>query len=244
VAVPTPEAFDKSSCRQPIQRRKPPARPAKPVLAPDQSAALRDRLVAEADGLQSADEATNWAHRSLPAKNTLTAADAELVEAGFRAQLATFSDGQPAKGPHAAVQNLPAVPADLSSLQAEAPSAATAEAAPPVTSTVLARRFGCATRTTSSSCPSRRALCAAANPPMRIIFVLRSHARWDAKSAMNSRFRFVAFTIASFTGTETRQRGGRVSISIQCRLHSRFGEVHTLRARLVTRRSGARRIRS
>ena len=32
-----------------IRRRTPPARPAKPVLAPDQSAALRDRLVAELD---------------------------------------------------------------------------------------------------------------------------------------------------------------------------------------------------
>ena len=70
------------------RRRAPPARPAKPLLAPDQSAALRDLLVAELAGVQSADEAANWAHRSLPAKNTLAAADAELVEAGFRAQLA------------------------------------------------------------------------------------------------------------------------------------------------------------
>src|SRR5450432_2266869 len=69
---------------------KPVARPAKPVLSPDKSAALRDRLVAELDGLQSADEAANWAHRSLPAKNTLTAVDAERVEAGFRLRLAVF----------------------------------------------------------------------------------------------------------------------------------------------------------
>ena len=75
------------------QRRTPPARPARPVLADDQSAALRDRLVAELDALRSADEAASWAHRSLPAKNTLTAADAELVEAGFRAKLAVFGDG-------------------------------------------------------------------------------------------------------------------------------------------------------
>jgi hypothetical protein len=58
------------------------ARPAKPVLNPDKSAALEDRLVAELDGLQSPDEAASWAHRRLPAKNTLTAADAECVEAG------------------------------------------------------------------------------------------------------------------------------------------------------------------
>jgi hypothetical protein len=65
------------------RRKTPPARPAKPVLAADQSAALRDRLVAELEGLQSADEAAGWAHRNLPAKNTLTAADADIVEAGF-----------------------------------------------------------------------------------------------------------------------------------------------------------------
>jgi hypothetical protein len=66
------------------RRKMPLARPAKPILAADQSAALRDCLVAQLDGLQSADEAASWAHRSLPAKNTLTAADAEIVEAGSR----------------------------------------------------------------------------------------------------------------------------------------------------------------
>jgi hypothetical protein len=77
------------------RRRTPLARPAKPVLAPDQSGVLRDRLVAELDALLSADEAAGWAHRSLPAKNTLTAADADLVEAGFRAKLAALGDGRP-----------------------------------------------------------------------------------------------------------------------------------------------------
>ena len=65
------------------RRKTPPARPKKPVLGPDKSAVLRDRLVTELHALQSADEAASWAHRSLPAKNTLTAADAELVEAAF-----------------------------------------------------------------------------------------------------------------------------------------------------------------
>ena len=80
-------------------------------------------------------------------------------------------------------------------------------------------------------------LVAAANPPMRTIFALRSRERWGARSAMSSRFRFVAFIIASFTGRETRRRGGRVSISIPCRLRSRFGEAHTVRGRLVARRA-------
>jgi hypothetical protein len=55
-------------------------------------------LVAELDALPSADEAAIWAHRSLPARNTLTVADAELVEAGFRAKLAAFGDRQPGDG--------------------------------------------------------------------------------------------------------------------------------------------------
>jgi hypothetical protein len=80
------------------RRKTPPARPAKPILAPDQSAVLRDRLVAELDALQSADEAASWAHRCLPAKDTLSAANAELVEAGFRLKLAAFDDGQPNDG--------------------------------------------------------------------------------------------------------------------------------------------------
>src|SRR3977135_3169298 len=58
-----------------------PVRPAAPaILAPDQSAALRDHLIGELSVLQTADEAAHWAHRSLPAKNTLTTADAQLVE--------------------------------------------------------------------------------------------------------------------------------------------------------------------
>ena len=85
--------------------RKPLARPAKPVLAANQSAALRDRLVAELSALQSAEEAANWAHRSLPAKNTLTAADADLVEIGFRARLAVFGNGQPSAEPQEAAQS-------------------------------------------------------------------------------------------------------------------------------------------
>ena len=107
--------------------RSPPARPAKPVLAADQSAALRDRLVAELDALQSADEAASWAHRSLPAKNTLTAADAELVEAGFRAKLAAFGDGRPADGLREAVQGRPGRNRAFRTSDAEEPPAAATE---------------------------------------------------------------------------------------------------------------------
>jgi hypothetical protein len=124
--------------------RNPVARPAKPVLAADQSAVLRDRLVAELDGLQSADEAASWAHRSLPAKNTLTAADADLVEIGFRARLAAFGDGLPPAEALEATQSAPEAHPGLPRAEAvaasvAAPDQAAADAARPAGKTIRLR---------------------------------------------------------------------------------------------------------
>ena len=58
------------------------------LLDPEQSAALRDQLVAELKEIDSSEEAANWAHRVLGAKSTLTAADAACIEEAFRAKLA------------------------------------------------------------------------------------------------------------------------------------------------------------
>jgi hypothetical protein len=44
--------------------------------------------------INSADEAAAWAHRNLPAKNTLTAADAKMVEERFRAKLSAIGDAR------------------------------------------------------------------------------------------------------------------------------------------------------
>ena len=80
--------------------RRRPLRPAPPaILPPEQSGALRERLIAELGALQTADEAARWAHRSLPTKNTLTAADAELVEASFGARVSAFGDGATGEPP-------------------------------------------------------------------------------------------------------------------------------------------------
>jgi ERF superfamily len=64
--------------------------PSKPALDPKASNALRDQLTAEIEEVQSDDEAANWAHRVLSAKNTLTTADAERVEHAFQARLASI----------------------------------------------------------------------------------------------------------------------------------------------------------
>jgi hypothetical protein len=53
-----------------------------------QSAALRGQLLVDLGKLQSADEAADWAHKNLSAKNALRDDDADLVEARFREKLA------------------------------------------------------------------------------------------------------------------------------------------------------------
>jgi hypothetical protein len=61
------------------------------VLLTDESAALRDGLLSEISRLASQDRATTWAGEALPAKNTLTAADAKLVEDAFERKLSQLS---------------------------------------------------------------------------------------------------------------------------------------------------------
>jgi ERF superfamily len=53
------------------------------ILAPDHSAALRERLITEVQDLNSVEAATSWARQALVAKNRLTAADAQAVENAF-----------------------------------------------------------------------------------------------------------------------------------------------------------------
>jgi hypothetical protein len=62
-------------------------RPARPTLDAQQSAALREQLIIDVARLESADDAAEWAHRNLPLKNTLRAADADLLEENFRHKL-------------------------------------------------------------------------------------------------------------------------------------------------------------
>jgi hypothetical protein len=79
--------------------RKAVSSPSKPILDLEASATLRDRLVAEVKGLKSAEEAANWAHRVLGAKDTLNAGDAAQIEQAFQTRLATFA-AVPVEEPH------------------------------------------------------------------------------------------------------------------------------------------------
>jgi hypothetical protein len=71
-------------------RKSRPIRMARPVLAEEPSRALRDRLLLELEALRSSDEAGLWARHGLIAKNSLAKADADAVEALFRAKLAAL----------------------------------------------------------------------------------------------------------------------------------------------------------
>ena len=61
------------------------------VLDPAGSAKLRANLVAEVATLTSAESAVSWATRVLPAKNSLMATDAKLLESAFEQKLSGLS---------------------------------------------------------------------------------------------------------------------------------------------------------
>jgi hypothetical protein len=65
-------------------------------LEPEASAMLRDRLIAELKGLNSSEQAADWAHRVLAAKTSLVFTDAKQVELAFQLKLSTLMTDQPA----------------------------------------------------------------------------------------------------------------------------------------------------
>jgi hypothetical protein len=91
-AIPAPDDTDPNA----PTGRKPPngsihkSRQPRPVLATVPSAVLRDQLIAEIIDLKDGDELALWAHRRLPAKNTLTAEDARGVEKACQTVLDGF----------------------------------------------------------------------------------------------------------------------------------------------------------
>jgi hypothetical protein len=91
------------------------AKPVKPILSTEASAALRDQLLAELKATASSDDATTWAHRILSAKNSLSAADARQVEEAFQARLASV-------GTSADIGDVPLSPV-LSAIQPSSPVA-------------------------------------------------------------------------------------------------------------------------
>jgi hypothetical protein len=96
---PAPPADERSlkpgHGQPPVQQRKPgngrrrygmhDERPS--TLEPEQSAALREKLLTAVGSITSADSAAIWAREALAAKNCLAAADAKLIEDAFERRL-------------------------------------------------------------------------------------------------------------------------------------------------------------
>jgi len=99
------------------------------VLGIQPSASLRESLIEELATISSANEATAWARRNLPVKNTLTVADAKFVEERFQARLSTIGDSGIPDGisDHlGSCRTANAVP-DESAVSASGPKAGTSE---------------------------------------------------------------------------------------------------------------------
>jgi hypothetical protein len=68
--------------------RKPMFHRPKEILDTEKSAVLRDQLLSELTGLMTSEEATAWARSILKVKNSLTSADAKLIENAFESKVA------------------------------------------------------------------------------------------------------------------------------------------------------------
>ena len=159
------------------------ARPVRTFLGQGQSAALREKLLADLSQLQSGDEAADWVHKNLAAKNTLLTSDADAVEAGFREKLATIevASAAPQEQLHSAPEEDPEPPVGTPFITTieDAVAVAVARQLPRITlapGTVGLRRkpFACATRSTVISSGLSRASCAAGRRPRPITFGLLS----------------------------------------------------------------------
>ena len=190
-----------------------------PFWRPEQSAALREQSDCRHRPFQSADEAADWVHRNLAAKNTLIAADADCVEAGFRERLAAIEPAErwrqedtawlrrrrsasPARSPLHSMDAKRAAPDH----PARKPLAYAAAAS-------WRRPFACATRSTASSSPPSPASSAAARRPTRIIFASPSPARSAERSATNTRSPSAGSITANCIAMATRRHGGPGSTS-------------------------------
>ena len=65
------------------------------TLEPEASAVLRDQLIAQLKGLNSTEEAADWAHRVLASKDSLVLTDAKQVELAFQLKLSALLPDQP-----------------------------------------------------------------------------------------------------------------------------------------------------
>jgi ERF superfamily len=193
-----------------------------PILSPEQSAVQRDRLMAELDRLQSSDDAAAWAYLSLPAKNSLVTADAEILEAAFLLKLATISEDI-SKSATARTAKRFCVPSRRRAISL-APSLRTNPrrqdaASPP-------KPFGCVIKSTENSSPRSLAWSAAARLLTPIICVLHNRGLWAPRSATSLRCQSAGCIMTNCTAMAMKCLGGRGSRSTQFQSRWNCGAAH------------------
>ena len=173
---------------------------------------LRDQLVAEIADLKDERGLALWAHRRLPAKNTLTADDAVPWRPPTRL-CSTPSIVQPkGRSTRFRVQSPELSSIDLwtarLSSMVQRPMASSCRPRQP--SRHCGSRSGGGTKLILPLSPHNPASSANARRAMRIILSSRSPERWGARSAMNSPYRYAAIIIGTCTAMATRPRGGPI----------------------------------
>ncbi len=92
-----PSAAHAANQPQPSQERRAHISRVKPAsLPPEASDKLRLQLLRDLEALNEPDALATWAHRVLPLKNQLSAADAQSVEVAFATKLSLLGDASPA----------------------------------------------------------------------------------------------------------------------------------------------------
>jgi hypothetical protein len=173
------------------------------MLEPETSAALREQLTAELANISSAEEAANWAHRVIGAKNSLAAVDAEHVEQAFQKRLVSITA--------AAASSIKEAERSV-----RGRGRSKKRHTPVVDKSVLAlpapRRIRDPEHVNSVA---KQPWSVAGGPLMPTTSGLRRYRHLAARSATNSRFLFAADITARCITASMKPRGGIRLVSIQ-----------------------------
>jgi hypothetical protein len=88
-----------NSASQASEKRARGERTRAPILPPEASEKLRQKLISELEQLTDAEALATWAHRSLQLKNQLATADAQALERAFTTKLGLLGEFEPCPGP-------------------------------------------------------------------------------------------------------------------------------------------------
>jgi len=211
---------------------RPSVRSARPVLAPEQSAILRKRLVEQLAAIHSIDDAAAWARQNLSAKNTLTAADAQIVEEGFQIRLSTIGDGLGPSQPSNAVSVHSVMPTRRTDAPAGRKISTESDKAPQKGAVrALGKTVRLRDKEHRKFVSRQPCLVCGRTPSDLTTFGLSSPLRWATGSVTSSQSHCVASITVIFTARVMRLNGGVSSPSILYRSRSSYGSTRGSMAR-------------